>query len=447
MNMLTSRRAIAAFAGPRRVSILNAPPPTPSSVAEMAQQINAGLADFRAAHDRDIAELRSGADELARNIGRLMVGGSGPLPDDRSPSAATLVHFNAALRERRRGGVEAVDPGTFAAYRQAFVAYLRHGRSAEVNPDIMASLSIGSDPAGGYLVVPQRDMFPRERLFRTSPMRAVASSVNLTMGGTFEGFTERDDVGAGWVAEREARTETDNGTWGSFRIDAHEVYGLISMTAHLVDDMAVNAEQLVMGRIWNKLTRTENTAFVTGNGVKKPRGFLDYKDTAVTTADATRPWGKLQYVPTGAAGAFPTVSGLTVAADVGCLYDIKAALHPSLRPDAVWAMNSSTFAYMEKLKDEDGRSLVRQSLDAATPDRLLGYPVVIFEDMPDIASDAFAVAFGNFQQGYLIVDKVGFRVVVDVVTNKGSIIYYAAARVGGDVVNFDAIKLLKFAAS
>lgn len=429
---------INAFAGPR----------APRSAVEIADDLARSFQGFR---DRIDARLRTFEDRFqhqdadlvkqSKMVARLQLGGA---PQDQTSAATRLEVFNTALRERHGSGARQLTADEWTEYNGALAAYFRGGENALNNPDIRAALSVGSDPAGGYTVISDVDPQPRERLFRTSPMRAVADVITIT-SGTFEGVHEVGEDDCGWVGESETRAETASGNLGAFRIDADEVYALIPVTQLLLEDSAIDIGQYLERRISRRFMRAENTAFVSGDGIKKPRGFLSYKDTAETAGDASRSWGALQYVPTGAAGAFPTLSN--GAADVGCLYDIKAALNAELRVDAVWAMNSGTFAFLEKLKDADGRSLIRQSLDAATPDRILGYPVVIFEDMPDVGSDTFSIAFGNFMTGYQIVEKPGIRMLRDPYTTKGKVKFYAWKRVGGAVVNFDAIKLLKFAAS
>jgi len=410
-------------------------------VADVANELHTSFSEFKNSTKAEIEQVRDAIDETNRRVGRLTVGGAG----DDGQSDKKLAMFNAALREKHGTAAAPLNPREFSNYTKAVSAYFRHGQGALDNLDVRAALSVGSDPAGGYLVIDDKDPMPREKLFRTSPMRAVASVITVT-GGAYEGLLEDGDFGFGWVGENDTRDETDTGTLAQFTIAAQELFALVPVTQRLIDDAAIDIAAYVTGRVDRRFQRGENAAFAVGDGNLKPRGFLDYRTTATTQADGVRSLGVLQYVPTGAAGAFPTVSGST-ASDVGCLYDLKAALHSELRAGAVWAMNSTTFATVEKLKDADGNSLIRRSLDTATPERLLGYPVVIMEDMPDVASDSFSIAFGNFETGYQIVEKPGVRVLRDPFTTKGRVKFYAYKRVGGDVVNSAALKLLKFAAS
>ena len=417
----------------------------------VVDEVRSALDEFTTSHKGalaairdDVSSLREFSDEQARKLAYLELGGV--LSGESDATAQRVDVFNALMTAVRGPASPQLSLGEYRAYREALQFYYRHGQAALDQGEIRATLQVGSDPSGGYTVIPEVDPQPREKLFRTSPMRAIADQLTI-MGGEFEGLHETGEFGFGWVGENDTRSETDEGTLAAFRIPARELYALVPVTQRLLDDSAIDFGAWVERRLSQRFIRGENAAFVNGDGVLKPRGFLDYSAAAVTTADATRDWGKLQYVASGAAGGFPAVSGIPGSSDPGALYTIKAALHSEYRADAVWAMNSSTLALMEGLKDGNGRPLMRSSLDTATPDRLLGYPVVIMEDMPDPASDAFSLAFGNFGVGYQIVDKPGIRVLRDPYTTKGKVKFYAYKRVGGDVVNFDAIKLMKFATS
>lgn len=420
------------------ITAFNGPGDPPHSDPQTPQQIADNINHVIKAYKEDIDAVVELAEMNAKKIGRMGLGG-----DIAPGNQGRLAVFNAIIKERKGLGVTEVTAGEFKSYEDALAQYLRFGQSALENPDIRAEMQVGSEPDGGFTVVSDFDPQPRERLYRTSPMRAVASQINIT-SGSYEGLYEGDDIAHGWIGEQEDRDETASGSMAGFEIYARELYALIPLTQRLLDDSAIDIGAYVERRMARRFRRGENTAFVSGDGVKKPRGFLDYSAAAVLTADASRDWGVLQYVKTGANGGFPSYSGSS-ATDPGALYDIKAALNSELRADAIWAMNSGTFAVIEKMKDSDGRSLVRASLDVAIPERLLGYPVVIFEDMADVATNSFSIAFGNFDVGYQIVDKPGVRVLRDPFTTKGKVKFYGYKRVGGNVVDFDAIKLLKFA--
>jgi HK97 family phage major capsid protein len=398
----------------------------------------------REATEKRLNDLQQLADQHAESIGNLIVGGSGSRDVSGSDSERLAV-FNALLLDRHGADAPQLNAIGLQAYQNAMGKYLRFGQAALDSQEYRAALSVGSDPAGGYTVLPTTDPVPRERLFRTSPMRAVASQQTITMGGSFEFPVDVGDFGSGWVGELEARPETDDSSFAFHTIYAREVYALVPITQRLLDDSAIDIGAYVERKLGGKFTRAENAGFVSGDGIARPRGFLDHDIS--TDGDTSRTWGEVQYIATGASADFPTLSGMSHAKDFAALYDAKAALHAELRSGAVWSMNSTTLAFLEKKVDQDGRSIIRPSMDAATPERLLGHDIVIMEDMPDIASNSLSIAFANFAEGYQIVDKPGIRVLRDPYTTKGKVKVYAYKRVGGDISNFDAIKLIRFSAS
>jgi HK97 family phage major capsid protein len=188
-----------------------------------------------------------------------------------------------------------------------------------------------------------------------------------------------------------------------------------------------------------EFARAEGVAFVSGTGIDQPRGFLTYP--VATTGDATRPFGTLQIVPSGAAGAFPA----TNPADR--LVDLVHALRAPYRQGAVWVMNSATLSVIRKFKDASGAFIWQPALAADQPATLLGYPVIEADAMPDIAGNSLSIAFGQFASGYTIADRGETAVLRDPFTNKPFVHFYATRRVGGAVVNSEAVKLMRFSAS
>jgi HK97 family phage major capsid protein len=205
----------------------------------------------------------------------------------------------------------------------------------------------------------------------------------------------------------------------------------------LLDDAAFDIEGWLAGRIADKFARAEAAAFVSGDGVNKPTGFLDHPKVA----DASWAWGSLGYVATGTAGDF----NATNPADA--IVDLVYALDASYRANGTFVMNSKTAGAVRKMKDADGRFLWSDGMAAGEPARLMGYPVLIAEDMPDIGAGAYAIAFGDFRAGYTIAERPDLRVLRDPFSAKPHVLFYATKRVGGDVSDFAAIKLLRFAVS
>jgi HK97 family phage major capsid protein len=396
--------------------------------------------------NHDITQLKELGEKNARMIGRLTQGGAGG--DDQQTRRHAARFFSAALGRRVRPDDSALDLDGYRAYRHAFEEIVRGRLNLEhLSSDIRAALRIGSDPDGGYLVPEEISSEMERRIHDSSPMRQLARTITISGSAWEAPYKSSKGVSGGWVGEQQARPATGTGQVGMQRIPVQEQYAYPEATQSILDDGAIPIESFLIDDTQDEMSRTENLAFVSGNGVLKPRGFLDYSGAAVTTDDASRSWGVLQYIPVGAAGAFPLVSGST-ASDPDALITAISKLNPGYRQGAVWTMTRGTEAAIRKLKDADGRYLIGfgDLRDGVTGFSLLGFPIVNFEDMPAIASNSYSIAFGNFR-GYLIVDRIGFRVLRDPYTNKPYVGFYITKRLGGDVRNFDAIKLIKFAAS
>lgn len=181
--------------------------------------------------------------------------------------------------------------------------------------------------------------------------------------------------------------------------------------------------------------------FITGNGVAGARGILSYP----AVANTGYAWGSVGYVVSGASGAFKTASTSVNSAD--SLIDLVHALRAQYRPGASWLMNNTTAGTVRKLKDADGRHVWVDSLINGQPSMLLGYPVEIEDNMPDVGAGSYSIAFGNFERGYTIVNRAGTVLIRDPFTSKGQTKFNFRRRFGGGIANFEAIKLMKFATS
>lgn len=317
---------------------------------------------------------------------------------------------------------------------KAFGAYLRKG---EVAPELKA-MSVGSDPDGGYSVVSALSVEITKRIFEMSPVRQVARVVTVDKDA-FEELVDKDDAAASWVGETGDRPETATPQIAKMRIPAFEIYSMPKATQQLLEDSSLDIGEWLIDKVTSKFARAEAAGFIVGNGVTQPRGFLTYP--ANTTDDTTRAWGTMQYVPSGAAGAFAASNPADALIDV--IYKLKT----DYRPRAAWLMNRDTARRIRQFKDAQGQYIWQPGATAGQPDNLLGFPVRLAEDMPAIAANSFGVAFGDFSAGYTIVDRVGVSVLRDPFTAKPHVLFYTRMRVGGDVNNFEAIKLMKFAAS
>jgi len=250
-------------------------------------------------------------------------------------------------------------------------------------------------------------------------------------------LVDHTDISSGWATESGNLAESDTPTIDRISIRLHELSAMPKASQRLLDDSAFDIEGWLADRIAGKFARAEAAAFINGDGVDKPRGFLDHPKVD----DAIWEWDNLGYIATGADGDFASVN----AAD--SIVDLVYALGASYRANAVFVMNSKTAGAVRKMKDADGRFLWSDGLASGEPARLMGYPVLVAEDMPDIASDSYAIAFGDFNAGYTIAERPDMRVLRDRFSAKPHVLFYATKRVGGDVSDFKAIKLLKFGLS
>lgn len=322
-----------------------------------------------------------------------------------------------------------------APHRKAFNAYLRSGDDDGLRGLELEGKALGTSIAGdgGYLVDPQTASTIKSTLSATASIRAIANVVAVE-ATSFDVLIDHSDVGHGWATETAGLAETATPGIDRITIPLHELSALPKASQRLLDDSAFDIEGWLAGRIADKFARAEAAAFVNGNGVDKPTGFL----TKPSVDNDVWTWGNLGYVPTGATGAFDGADSVI---------DLVYALGAEYRANASFVMNSKTAGALRKLKDADGRFLWSDSLAAGEPARLLGYPVLVAEDMPDMAAGAMAVAFGDFGAGYTVAERPDLRVLRDPFSAKPHVLFYATKRVGGDVSDYAAIKLLKFATS
>lgn len=325
-----------------------------------------------------------------------------------------------------------------APHRKAFAAYLRNGdddglRGLELEGKALTA-SVAAD--GGYLVDPETSETIKSVLHSTASIRSVAQVVTVE-STSYDVLVDHSDIGSGWTTETANQIETDTPQIERVSIPLHELSAMPKASQRLLDDSAFDIEGWLATRIADKFSRAEAAAFISGDGVDKPTGFLSHPHVA----EGAWAWGSLGYVATGSDGDFDAVS------PADAILDLVYALGAEYRAGASFVMNSRTAGAVRKMKDADGRFLWSDGLAAGEPARLLGYPVLIAEDMPDIASDAVAIAFGNFHSGYTVAERPDLRVLRDPFSAKPHVLFYATKRVGGDVSDYAAIKLLKFSAS
>ncbi len=321
-------------------------------------------------------------------------------------------------------------------HKAAFDAYVRRGDEAGLRELEAKAFSATAGADGGYLVPPETDNEIGRRVSVVSPMRALSTVRTVSTSVLKKPFATAG-LSTGWVAETAARPQTNTPQLAELSFPTMELYAMPAATQALLDDAAVDIEAWIAGEVDIVFAEQEGDAFIRGDGVNKPKGFLTY--TAV--AENTWTWGNLGYVATGAAGAWKTTGPSDTLVDV--IYALKAG-H---RQNGTFMMNRKTQADVRKFKDADGNYLWRPPASAGQPASLMGFPIAEAEEMPDVGANALAVAFGDFRSGYLVVDRAGVRILRDPYSAKPYVLFYTTKRVGGGVQNFEAIKLVKFAAS
>lgn len=407
--------------------------------AHSSGEINAAMDEFLSAFD----DFKQANDERLDEIEKRMTADV--------LTTSKVDRINAALDAQKQNldqlmlkanrphlaGLEGLsDPVRNSEHKSAFDAYVRKGDTAPLLSLDTKSLSIGSDPDGGYLVPEQTETEIGRLLNDASPIRAISDVRQVSANVYKKPFTVTGPA-TGWVGETAARPETAGPTLAEMQFPTMELYAMPAATQSLLDDSVVNIDQWIAQEVQAAFADQESAAFVAGDGVNKPKGFLDYTNVD----DSAWTWGNIGYTLTGADGAFAA----TDASDA--LVDTIYALKAGYRQNAHWVMNRTTQAEVRKLKDADGNYLWQPAASVDGQATLMNFPIAESEDMPDIASDATAIAFGNFKRGYLIVDRLGVRILRDPYSSKPYVLFYTTKRVGGGVQNFEAIKLLKFGTS
>lgn len=327
------------------------------------------------------------------------------------------------------------DADALKEHKEAFQKFMRKGDESGFNGLTVKNVNIGTPGDGGYAVPEEIDRNVHDLLVDISPIREIANVVEVSTSD-YKKLVNTRGTASGWVGETAARPETGTPTLVEVVPSMGEIYANPASTQQALDDMFFDVEAWLADEVATEFAEKEGNAFVLGDGVNKAKGFLDY--TTAATADGSRAFGTLEHVATGVAGAFAAADPHEV------LIDVVYALKQGHRNGARWVSNKSTLGAVRKMKDGDGNLIWQPGLIAGQPQTLMGYPITEAEDMPAIAANSLSLAFGNFMRGYLIVDRMGTRVLRDPFTNKPYVHFYTTKRVGGAVVDSQAIKFVKF---
>lgn len=438
--------------------------PTLASVAEAIGKINESFEEFKRTNDQRLVELKKG-------------GATGDLDAKLAKLEKDITDFGEQKSRLEKLEVRLARPGLGAertdvkegpeevAHRAAFMAWMRNPgdvdrrgalqraeremRKAQRNSDLdqslndwdreqrAASANTGTGSAGGFALPEILERSIARLSVDISPIRQIATV--RTVGST--DYKELFDVNGAafeWVGETDTRNQTNT----SDLAEVAPTFGMASAkpqaTEESLDDLFFDVEGWLLETASEAIGQGEGAAFVAGNGTKKPTGFLA-GPTPVTTADAARAFGTLQYIASGQAAAMPT--------SLDTLYDVVYALRARYRANARWVGAKLAFAALRKYKDTTNAYLWQPAVAAGQPDMFMGYPQTEAEDMPAVGASAFPLAFGDFKAGYLIADRVGMRITRDEITTPGYVKFYVRRRTGGKLRNTQAIKLLKIAAA
>lgn len=386
------------------------------SVHDMRQNNEAKMAEL--AKNNGVAELKEAQAKLDEQVANMVKG----LTD--------LQRANALGADNQKSNDD-VAPEIKAAFSHLV-------RRGEGGLDAK-SLSSLTNPDGGYLV--PRDTSGRiiKKAQDYSPMRRYASVQSIS-GDALEGLNDNGVISTGWVGETASRTVTATTQLGMWKVPAHEIYANPQATQRMLDDAEINVEAWISGKLAEAFGQAEASAFISGDGVGKPRGILSR--TFATTTDASRAWGTVQKVASGASGAFVATPN---AAD--CLISLMTALHPKYWAGAIFAMNRYTLGEVMKLKDDTGAYIWQPNFQLGAAGTILGQKVdASFDHLPSLGAASKSIVFGDFSNAYQIVDKKGITILRDPLTNKPYVGFYTTRRVGGDVINSEAYKVLSFEA-
>ncbi|MGU9870035.1 phage major capsid protein [Kluyvera ascorbata] len=390
-------------------------------VEQVAQELQVKFDAFKEKNDKRLDAVESEKGKLAGEVEAL----NGKLSE--------LVELKSSLEEelkqvKRPGG--GTQSKAASEHKTAFIGFMRKGKDDGLRELERKALQVGVDEDGGYAVPEELDRTILNLLKDEVVMRQEATTITVG-GANYKKLVNLGGTASGWVGETDSRPETDASKLGQIEPFMGEIYGNPQATQTMLDDAFFNVEDWINSELAIEFAEQEEIAFTSGNGTKKPKGFLAYASTL--DPDKTRAFGTLQHVLSGA------TAGVTADAIIKLIYTLRK-VH---RNGAKFMMNNNSLFAIRILKDSEGNYLWRPGLELGQPSSLAGYGVAENEQMPDIAADAKAIAFGNFKRGYTIVDRIGTRILRDPYTKKPFVGFYTTKRTGGMLVDSQAIKLLQ----
>lgn len=399
---------------------------TSADIKQAQADFASTFAAFKDANEARLAELeaKSSADPLLdEKLSRI---------DDALTAQQAKLNRLAAISAAPASEVKTADN---SEAKSAWSRYIRSGDSSALGALEGKSLSAGTDADGGYVAPAQTESQIDRALTEASPFRRIAT-VRQVGAASYKKPVSAGGASAGWAGETDARPQTTSPSLELLDIPTGELYAMPAATQLLLDDGVADVDAWLADEVRDVFAAQETAAFVSGNGVNKPKGILDYTQVA----NGSESFGELGFIATGTDGDFDS------AAPIDSLIELIYAPKSRYRAGSSFVMNRRTVSALRKFKDADGNYIWQPASQAGQPSTLLGYPLIEAEDMPDISAGSASIAFGDFRRGYLIVDRQGVRVLRDPYSAKPYVLFYTTKRVGGGVQDFDAIKLLKFQA-
>lgn len=306
-------------------------------------------------------------------------------------------------------------------YLNAFDVYCRKGLEG-LDPVEKKALTVSNDSTGGYLAPPEYVRELLKTITEISPIRSIAR-VRSTGARSIQVPKRDGQFSAQWVSESGTRSETTGWTVGLEEIPAHEMYALVDISEQDLEDTVFDLEAEMQSEFAEQFAKAEGTAFVSGNSVGKPHGFMDHSGvSSINSGDADQ----------------VTADGL-----ISLVHNVKS----DYSRNGTFVFNRTTLAAIRKLKDTAGQYVFQagMSLQGGVTNTVLGMPYVEATDMPSEGANTFPVAYGDFRRAYMIVDRVNLAVLRDPFTQAttGNVRYIARKRVGGQIVQAEAITKLK----
>lgn len=390
----------------------------PTEIKALVEDVNKAFATFKDEHTKQIEAIKKGQSDALQALKVENINAD----IDRLQKEVEDAHVKIAAAQNDVPGRKIKDK----EYNDAFQAHMKRG-------DIQAALNKGAADNGGYLAPTEWDRTIGDKLVLVSPMRQICT-VQPTSKASFTKLFNLKGTTSGWVGETAARPATDNATFSPFTYTTGEIYANPSATQQILDDAEIDLESWLASEVQEQFAYQEGSAFLSGDGTNKPTGLLTYVTGAANAA--AHPYGAIGVVNSGAAAAI-TADGI-----VDLIYDLPSIYTGNAR----FIMNRKAQGVIRKLKDGQGNYLWQPSYVAGQPATLAGFPITEIPGMPDVAANAIPLMFGDFKKGYLVLDRVGVRVLRDPYTNKPYVSFYTTKRVGGGLLDPQTMRALKVSA-